>query len=181
MVLFLFASYFLGAIPFGLIIGKFFNKNLQKLGSGNIGATNATRLIGKKAGILTLALDFAKCFFITCIAKALHGEFFAVLCGAVCTIAHIFSVYIKFKGGKGVACAFALYFALSFYSGVLFLLLWCLAFYLFKKSFIGSLSALVGCLVWSFFNLSLGSCLILIFLTFLIFVKHKTNILSHKF
>jgi acyl phosphate:glycerol-3-phosphate acyltransferase len=102
------ASYLIGAIPFGLLIGRLAGIDVRASGSGNIGATNVTRLAGKKFGVLTLLLDILKGFLPIYIASALlpqgsGREFLLLLCGVCAVVGHMFPVYLRFKGGKGVA------------------------------------------------------------------------------
>ena len=104
------AAYLLGSVPFGLLIAKANGKDLRVIGSGNIGATNTGRVLGKKWGITCLVLDCLKGFLPTYLARRCVSAppaatelwlWLGVGCGAV--IGHIFPVYLKFKGGKGVA------------------------------------------------------------------------------
>ena len=112
-VLLIIAAYLIGSIPFGLIISKCFGSDIRKVGSGNIGATNLARTIGKKWGCLCFILDAVKGFVPTMIAsKVLGSEINAVNIGiiiatgsaAIC--GHVFPLYLKFKGGKGVSTSF---------------------------------------------------------------------------
>lgn len=110
-ILLIIAAYLVGAIPFGLILAKSSGVDIRKEGSKNIGATNVTRVAGKKLGFATLAADTAKGFLPMFIAALLlPGEapehnLVMALCGAASVIGHMFPVYLKFKGGKGVATA----------------------------------------------------------------------------
>lgn len=102
------ASYFLGAIPFGLMIGKMAGKDVRKEGSKNIGATNVSRLLGKKLGFVTLICDCLKGYMPMLIAATLckddpNGELIVALCGLSAVVGHMFPIYLGFKGGKGVA------------------------------------------------------------------------------
>ena len=98
-------SYLLGSIPNGLIFGKLiWKKDLRKIGSGNIGATNAWRNLGKKAGLLIFALDFLKGALSVFIAEKFIGEpVLMILAGLFAILGHSFSLFLKFHGGKGVA------------------------------------------------------------------------------
>ena len=101
----LFLSYLLGSIPNGLIFGKLiWKKDLRKIGSGNIGATNAWRNLGKAAGLLIFALDFLKGAISVFIAQEFSGEpLIMILAGIFAILGHSFSLFLKFHGGKGVA------------------------------------------------------------------------------
>ncbi len=102
------ASYCIGAIPFGLVLSRTSGVDIRKSGSGNIGATNVARLLGKKIGVLTLLLDIAKGFLPMYLTALLIGaepqrNLVIALCGAATVIGHMYPVYLGFKGGKGVA------------------------------------------------------------------------------
>ena len=96
--------YFIGSIPFGYIFYKIIKKDdIRNHGSGNIGATNVNRLIGKKFGFITLFLDFLKTFFPCIIMHKYFGTEVGVLSGFLTILGHIYPMWLKFKGGKGVA------------------------------------------------------------------------------
>lgn len=104
IALLLLLAYLLGAIPTGLIVGKlFFNKDIRKFGSGNLGATNTFRVLGKKAGIFVTVFDVAKgvipAIFPIIYDLDIHGIWF----GLAAIIGHVYPIYLKFKGGKAVA------------------------------------------------------------------------------
>ena len=108
-------SYLLGSIPFGLILAKLFGgADVRKAGSGNIGATNVLRVAGPAAGVLTLLLDAGKGWFAVWLAgRVMHGEAgFMVVAGFFALLGHCFSVWLKFRGGKGVATAAGVFGAL---------------------------------------------------------------------
>ena len=108
-------SYLLGSIPFGLILAKLFGgADVRKAGSGNIGATNVLRVAGPAAGVLTLLLDAGKGWFAVWLAgRVMHGEAgFMVIAGFFVLLGHCFSVWLKFRGGKGVATAAGVFGAL---------------------------------------------------------------------
>ncbi|MEG1095873.1 MAG: glycerol-3-phosphate 1-O-acyltransferase PlsY [Clostridiales bacterium] len=103
-ILAIIASYFLGAIPWAYVCGKVFaGVNIMKMGSGNVGTTNTFRVLGWKLGILVFILDIAKGYFSAYLGFLAGGITLGVLCGFMALFAHTFSVFIKFKGGKGVA------------------------------------------------------------------------------
>lgn len=107
-------SYLAGSVPFGLLFGRMAGKDVREEGSGNIGATNVNRVLGKKLGILTLICDVAKGFIPVFTASLLlpmdgNWEIFVGLCGLATVVGHMFSVYLGFKGGKGVATALGVF------------------------------------------------------------------------
>ncbi|MSO43775.1 MAG: glycerol-3-phosphate 1-O-acyltransferase [Thermoleophilia bacterium] len=97
------AAYFLGAMPFALLAGKMKGVDLRAAGSGNLGATNVFRNLGRTAGIVVMALDIAKGVGAVLIAESLTGAPWPMVAGAVAIIGHVFPVWTKFRGGKGVA------------------------------------------------------------------------------
>jgi glycerol-3-phosphate acyltransferase PlsY len=106
-------AYLLGSIPFGLIIAAAHGKDLRSIGSGNIGATNLSRALGKKWAYLCFFLDAAKGFLPTLVAVGFISSpptvaelFLALAAGCAAVLGHIFPIYVKFKGGKGVATSF---------------------------------------------------------------------------
>ncbi|WP_029522395.1 glycerol-3-phosphate 1-O-acyltransferase PlsY [Persephonella sp. KM09-Lau-8] len=125
-IAYLIFTYLIGSIPFGYVVGKLFGKDITKEGSGNIGATNVTRTIGKKAGILVLILDLLKGFIPVFFAKDyFHFEpKFIGLVAVMAVVGHCFSVFMKFKGGKGVATGFGVLIALSVKVALITFILW---------------------------------------------------------
>ncbi len=117
-ILFPIASYLTGAIPFGLLVGRLAGVDIRASGSGNIGATNVARLLGKKFGIITLVLDCLKGFLPIFLASKFLPEGPAyqitlLLCGVLAVVGHMFPVYLGFKGGKGVATGLGVFLYLS--------------------------------------------------------------------
>ena len=118
-------SYLLGSIPFGFIFYKYYkNDDIRKFGSGNIGATNINRLLGKKLGAITLLLDISKCILVSYIAKSELGPDFASVCGCFCILGHLFPIWLKFRGGKGVACLLGMLTVISWPLAIIFILTW---------------------------------------------------------
>lgn len=97
-------SYLLGSLNFGVIISKLRGKDVRESGSGNAGATNMTRLYGKKIGVLTFVGDALKAVLSCILGIVLVGSLGGFVAGFFCVVGHAFPVYFKFKGGKGVAC-----------------------------------------------------------------------------
>ena len=135
------ASYLMGSIPFGLILTKLFlNKDIREIGSGNIGATNALRTGNKLIGYSTLILDIAKAIIPVIYVKFNYPDiiYIASLCAF---LGHVFPIWLKFKGGKGVATYIGILFAVNFYFGIVFIISWFVTFFISKYS---SLSSLIG-------------------------------------
>lgn len=96
-------GYFLGAIPFGVLVGKLYKTDIRQHGSGNVGFTNAWRVLGIGPAIFVLAGDFTKGYLATVLGYSLLGEKGALLGGVMALLGHTFSCFIHFKGGKGIA------------------------------------------------------------------------------
>ena len=134
----------MGSIPFGYLIFKFKKRDdIRKYGSGNIGATNVKRVLGKEFGLVTLILDYGKTFLITLIIYKLYGSDISTLCGIFAIAGHIFPAWLKFKGGKGVASFLGLLSVVSWPLTVLFCLIWLLSVKFLKYSSVGALISLI--------------------------------------
>src|SRR5271169_1640485 len=138
------AAYLLGSIPFGLLLGKLFGaSDVRKAGSGNIGATNVTRVAGPAAGILTLALDTAKESAAVWLAGrfADHAAAPMMLAGAAALLGHSFPIWLRFRGGKGVATALGIFLMLSSLAAASALLLFIVVSFAWRYVSLGSVSA----------------------------------------
>ena len=139
LVLVIFLSYLCGSIPFGLLITKIFiKKDIRKIGSGNIGATNVLRTGNKYLAVITLLFDAAKGYFPVIIVKEFYPELIQVAC-LLTFLGHIFPVWLKFKGGKGVATYLGALFALSLQLSFLFIFTWIVVSLIFKYSSVSSI------------------------------------------
>jgi glycerol-3-phosphate acyltransferase PlsY len=175
-------SYLIGAIPFGLLFSKGSGIDIRTQGSKNIGATNVTRLLGKKVGAMTLACDMLKGFlpmFITALVVENDSgrELIIALCGAASVLGHMFPVYLRFKGGKGVATALGAFLYLAPLA-----VIGCIAVFAFSValsgfvslgSLLGSMSMLVWLLVLQVPTWKLG---LAGFIVVMIWIKHRENI-----
>ncbi len=176
------ASYLVGAIPFGLVISRSSNVDIRKSGSCNIGATNVTRLLGKKMGILTLLLDITKGFLPMYIAALVIGDtpdrnLVIGLCGAATVIGHMYPVYIGFKGGKGVATGLGVFLYLAPLTVLFSLGIFVVAVGLSGFVSLGSLVASAAVPLWLYL-LAEPSWKILVasFIGCMIWFKHLPNI-----
>ena len=181
-------SYFCGSIPFGLILTKIFSKkDIRKIGSGNIGATNVLRTGNKYLAFATLFLDILKGYIPVLIAKHLFPELLQ-LSALLAFLGHLFPVWLKFNGGKGVATFLGILLALSYSLTLLFILSWITVALIFKYSSLSSIFASITVFVISFIkenaikafdpNISNVSDikLLLFILLILIIYTHKNNI-----
>ncbi len=168
--------YLIGSIPFGFILTKIFlKKDIRKIGSGNIGATNALRTGNKIIGYSTLILDILKAVAPVIYVKIFYQDllYIASLC---IFLGHVFPVWLKFKGGKGVATYVGILFAINFYLGIVFTISWFVTFFVSKFS---SLSSLVGAFSVPVYLLILTQIDQVIFFSImfiLIFFTHRENI-----
>jgi acyl phosphate:glycerol-3-phosphate acyltransferase len=138
------AGYLLGSIPFGLILGKIFGSgDMRKEGSGNIGATNVARVAGPLAGILTLLLDGGKGAAAVLLAERYSNgsAMWMIIAGLAALVGHCFPIWLRFKGGKGVATAAGVYLALSPLAFLAGLILFILVVGFWRYVSLGSISA----------------------------------------
>ncbi len=151
LILFILA-YLLGSIPFGLVIGKFAKiGDIRQSGSGNIGATNMTRVGGKKLGLAVLILDALKGVAAILIAAQFSDFNTSIWCGLAAILGHIFPIWLKFKGGKGVATALASYTILMWQLGVSILLVWLAIFLITRISSLSAIFAMLTAPILAFF------------------------------
>jgi glycerol-3-phosphate acyltransferase PlsY len=138
------AAYFLGSIPFGLILAKVFGgTDVRKAGSGNIGATNVARVVGPLAGILTLVLDVAKGAGAVLLGEKLSNDSatWMMIAAFAALLGHCFPLWLKFKGGKGVATAAGMFFVLSPRACAVAVVLFLLVVIFWRYVSLGSISA----------------------------------------
>ena len=169
-------SYLIGSVPFGFILTKIFlKKDIREIGSGNIGATNALRTGNKSIGYSTLVLDILKAVVPVIYVKIFYQDFLHIV--SLCVfLGHVFPVWLKFKGGKGVATYIGILFALNIYFGIIFTISWFITFLISKYS---SLSSLVGAASIPIYLIILAQFDEVIFFTImfvLIFFTHRENI-----
>ena len=173
-------SYFLGSIPFGLILTKIFlNQDLREIGSGNIGATNAFRAGKKILGLLTLLFDGSKAYLSVIITFNYLPEYiyFSAL---LCFLGHVFPVWLKFKGGKGVAVYLGMLFFFSFNLGLFFILCWLLVLYVFKYSSLSSLISTLLIFIYTIIFKSFNESIFFFIIYIIIIYTHRENIVRLK-
>tara|TARA_B100001029_G_scaffold168431_1_gene162489 strand:- start:27 stop:608 length:582 start_codon:yes stop_codon:yes gene_type:complete len=173
-------SYLLGSIPFGLILTKIIlKKDIRKVGSGNIGTTNVLRTGNKFLGIATLVLDLLK-GFVAVYFTLIYFEDLTSYSALICFIGHIFPVWLKFKGGKGVATYLGVILALSYKFFFIFGISWITLSLIFRlASFSSMVSSLMVFLYGYFFEIDNYSMLLFIFFIIILFT-HKENIVRLK-
>ena len=172
-------SYLLGSIPFGLILTKIFlKKDIRKIGSGNIGTTNVLRTGKKSLAAVTLILDLMKGYF-SIIITFTYFENLISYSALICFIGHIFPVWLKFKGGKGVATYLGVILALSYKFFLIFGISWVVLSFLFRYASLSSIiSSLIVFVCSYFFNNNFSLILFIFFI--IILYTHRENIVRLK-
>ena len=168
-------SYLLGSIPFGFILTKFFlKKDIRNIGSGNIGATNALRTGNKLLGYATLILDITKAVITVLFVKFNYPDY--IFIAAISTfLGHVFPVWLKFKGGKGVATYVGILFSINLILGLIFVICWAVTFLISKYS---SLSSLLASLIVPIYLIIFENynSIFFIIMFALIFYTHRENV-----
>ena len=168
-------SYLMGSVPFGFILTKvFLKKDIRDIGSGNIGATNALRAGNKSLGYGTLFLDIIKAIIPVVYVKLNYPDY--IFIASLCVfLGHIFPIWLKFKGGKGVATYVGILFSINLTIGFVFIGVWFFTFLISKYSSLSSLSASLSIPIYLFFftnqNLIFFSIMFV-----LIFYTHRENV-----
>jgi glycerol-3-phosphate acyltransferase PlsY len=177
LILWAVIGYGLGSIPSGILLARLMGLgNLRDIGSGNIGATNVLRTGNKKAAALTLLFDGAKGAVAVLLARVFAGEDAAQIAGLAAFLGHCFPVWLKFRGGKGVATFLGIMIALAWPVGLACCAVWGAAAAISRMS---SMGALVSAASSTFFLVFLGyghGFLLGVILTVLVFLRHKANI-----
>ena len=169
-------SYLMGSIPYGFLLTKIFlKKDIREIGSGNIGATNALRTGNKLIGYTTLILDITKAIIPIIYVKLNFPEliYIASLCAF---LGHVFPIWLKFKGGKGVATYVGILFSINIIFGAVFVACWIIVFIISRYS---SLSSIIGALSIPTYLIIIGKTNSVIFFAImfvLIFFTHRENI-----
>jgi len=179
-------AYLLGSIPTSYLMGKLLKGiDIRKFGSGNVGATNALRVLGTKVGIITLIIDILKGFFAVLIGKLLvpeSSDLMLIIIGIAAILGHIFTIFLKFKGGKGVATSAGVFIALTPIPLVIALLLFIVTVWISKYVSLGSiLASLTLFMVELIINISNSFAeiekLVMVFVVALfIIIRHKSNL-----
>jgi len=170
-------AYLLGSIPFGLVITKLFNLgDLRKIGSGNIGATNVLRTGNKPAALATVLLDGGKGAAAVLIAHYYLGPSAAQIAGLGAFLGHLFPVWLRFRGGKGVATFLGIMLAILFPAGIAACATWLAAAFLSRRSSIGALAASASSPFWLYLLGYPGAAWLGVVLAALIWLRHAANI-----
>ena len=168
-------SYLLGSIPFGFILTKvFLKKDIRDIGSGNIGATNALRTGNKLLGYATLILDITKAILPVLFVKFNYPDYIFIAALSA-FLGHVFPIWLKFKGGKGVATYVGILFSINLMLGLIFTICWTVTFVISKYS---SLSSLVASLIVPIYLIIFENynSIFFIIMFVLIFYTHRENV-----
>ena len=173
-----FFGYLAGSIPFGILISKFLGLgDLRKVGSGNIGATNVLRTGNKFAAFLTLLLDFLKGVCTVLVVKHFFAQDAVQLSAFCALVGHCFPIWLRFRGGKGVATFLGVAIALSFILGVICCLVWLLVALIRRMSSLASLVSSLSAPIAAIFLGQPNSFVLLSILTVIVFFRHQQNII----
>jgi len=176
LILVISISYVMGSIPFGLLLTKIFlKKDIREVGSGNIGATNVLRTGNKTIGYLTLILDVIKAVIPVLYIKFKFPELIYISSLSV-FIGHVLPVWLKFKGGKGVATYVGILFSINYILGIVFAFSWLIIFFISKYSSLGSILSSLLIPIFIFFNSSYENEYFFIIMFVLILYTHRENV-----
>lgn len=170
-------AYLLGSIPFGMVIVKIMGLgNLREIGSGNIGATNVLRTGNKLAAFLTVVCDGGKGVVAVLLAACVFGQTAAQIAGVFAFLGHLYPVWLKFKGGKGVAVFLGVLLAINFWAGLATCLTWLATAIIVRISSASALVASAMAPIWLYLIGAGSAALMAAVLAMLIWVKHIENI-----
>jgi len=170
-------AYLIGSIPFGIIISKIMGLgNLRNIGSGNIGATNVLRTGNKLAAILTLIFDLLKGAISVIITYYVFNDTTAQIAALASFLGHCFPIWLKFKGGKGVATFIGISLALYWPAGILICLTWVLTAFLSRISSLSALISSLSSILWVWILGVPSAVFVMTVLTILIWYRHIENI-----
>ena len=176
LFLIILVSYLFGSIPFGLVLTKIFlKKDIREIGSGNIGATNVLRSGNKILGYSTLVLDILKAVLPILYIKFYMNDYLYISALSI-FIGHVFPIWLKFKGGKGVASYLGILCCLDIFTALIFGVVWISIFILFKFSSLSSLLASLTIPIFQFFYNSNSDYYFYFMMFILIFFTHRENI-----
>ena len=172
----IFCSYLIGSIPFGFLLTKFFlKKDIRDIGSGNIGATNVLRTGNKAIGYSTLSLDILKAVLPVIFIKFNYPDY--IYLSSLCVfIGHVFPLWLKFKGGKGIATYVGILFCIDLMFGLIFIFTWLIIYLIFKYSSLSSLIASLSIPAYLLLFLNGKNIFFFLIMFVLIFFTHRKNI-----
>ncbi len=171
-------AYFLGSIPFGLILTKISGAgDLRKVGSGNIGATNVLRTGRKGLALATLLCDLLKGVAAVLIARYLYGDYIAMLAALFVVLGHVFPIWLRFHGGKGVATTFGAFFALDWEFGLIICAIWLMVFFITRFSSLSAIMSICYSPVIAYLMDGYLTALLCLSIAGIIIFSHRQNIM----
>ncbi len=178
LIVALLLAYFIGSIPFGLLLTKFFlAQDIRDVGSGNVGATNVLRTGNKQLALATLLLDAGKgTFAVYCLSHPSFPDFAPYLIAASTLFGHLFPVWLRFRGGKGVATSFGVLLGLSWPVACLALMVWIVVALIFRYSALAALVATASAPAFAYFIEGWALVIFLLFTGIFVYMAHKENI-----
>jgi glycerol-3-phosphate acyltransferase PlsY len=176
-VVFILIAYLLGSIPSGLIVGKiFYGVDIREHGSGNLGATNAFRTLGIKAGTVVIIADILKGTLATLLPTWFGADLHPLIAGMAAAIGHSFPIFAGFRGGKAVATSGGVLLA---YEPVLFLLLvvaFLISLYISKYVSLSSIIVAIIAVIYTFFKGDIPLIIVVLFLASFVIFRHRANV-----
>ena len=176
-------GFFAGAIPFGFLIAKYKGIDIRKKGSGNIGFSNVFRVVGKPEGIIVLMFDVAKGLIPVILLGKYYGYYFGMVAGISAMLGHIFTPFLKFKGGKGVATGLGVFIGLAPFSALFAFLVWLIVVVISRYISLGSIIAAIFLPVFIYTSRFLGRNeynivleVLTIIVCILVIIMHRQNI-----
>ena len=178
--IFIILFYFIGSIPFALILPKLFGLgDIRNIGSGNVGATNVLRTGNKFLAVLVLCLDILKGLLPFLILNSFFeniGLLHSIILCHFAILGHIFPVWLKFKGGKGVATYIGFLCGINIFLGLFFIIAWTVIAFISRYSSLSSIISSLIAPIYFFINYNIYICIFLLYLFLLIILKHRENI-----
>lgn len=170
-------AYVLGSLPFALIVGKVgYSIDVREHGSGNLGATNAFRVLGVKAGSIVVLADILKGTFAVLIPLLFHADVYLLAIGLFAVIGHTYPLFAKFKGGKAVATSAGIILGVSPLLFAIMILSFLICLYVSKYVSLSSMITGIITLIVSFFLKDIGLMIVMLALNVFVFYRHKDNI-----
>ncbi|MCK4233892.1 glycerol-3-phosphate 1-O-acyltransferase PlsY [candidate division WOR-3 bacterium] len=176
-------GFFVGALPFGFIVSKLRGIDIRKKGSGNIGFTNVFRVVGKMEGIVVLILDVSKGLLPVLLLNKYYGYYYGMIAGVSAMLGHIFTPFLKFKGGKGVATGLGVFIGLAPFSALFAFVVWLIVVSVSRYISLGSITAAIALPLFIFFSrfivrdeYNIFLVIFTILVCLLVIILHRSNI-----
>ncbi|MER2035532.1 glycerol-3-phosphate 1-O-acyltransferase PlsY [Mammaliicoccus vitulinus] len=170
-------SYLFGCFPSGLVLGKlFYKKDIRQFGSGNLGATNTFRVLGKKAGFIVMFLDIFKGFIVVFFPLWFNVDIPSIFVGICAVIGHVFPIFLKFKGGKAVATSAGAVLGVHPVLLIVLAIVFIIILYSTKYVSLSSMIAGIGCVIGAIIIGDLPFLIVSIAIMVILLVRHQSNI-----